>query len=361
MIAWAQGRCRGIIWACHHGDDRSQRTGRMKGDLLGIIEAAYAVSGSQSDWVAGLLRAAYPLIDGGLGAFCHTYEIDDAGHVVLGAVYTSDGPVDDEFRRKASATIAMMSPEGLAGAYPRVPVAGYISQLANRFVDNGALAYIHPTARDAFGVVGGNPSGRGVVLHGGHARPGPVSRRDRAVWTYVASHLAAGLRLSEGPGETDAVMTPSGRLEHAEGDAKGAEARATLAEEARAIERARGRLRRTDPVEAVTLWRSLIGGQWSIVDHIDSDGRRYLLARRNAPRTPSWGEASERERQVLAYAGAGHTNKMIGYELGLSPSTVSSHLASAARRLGFKSRLDLVRAFSSPDALRDEAPRASQR
>jgi len=40
-----------------------------------------------------------------------------------------------------------------------------------------------------------------------------------------------------------------------------------------------------------------------------------------------------RERQVLAYAGLGHSNKVIAYELGLSTSTVSTHLARARRKM----------------------------
>jgi DNA-binding NarL/FixJ family response regulator len=56
---------------------------------------------------------------------------------------------------------------------------------------------------------------------------------------------------------------------------------------------------------------------------------------------------SARERQVLAFAALGHANKLIAYELGLPESTVSSALRSIARKLGARSRLELVRMFAS--------------
>lgn len=43
----------------------------------------------------------------------------------------------------------------------------------------------------------------------------------------------------------------------------------------------------------------------------------------------------------------GHANKLIAYELGLPESTVSETLRSAAKKLGTRSRLDLVRMLAS--------------
>jgi DNA-binding NarL/FixJ family response regulator len=106
-----------------------------------------------------------------------------------------------------------------------------------------------------------------------------------------------------------------------------------LREGVRAIERARGPLRRRDPREAIELWRGLVAGLWSLVDHFDSDGRRYLVAHRNDPRTPDPRGLTERERQIVAYADLGQSNKHIAYQLGLSPSTVAVHLARAREKL----------------------------
>jgi DNA-binding NarL/FixJ family response regulator len=52
------------------------------------------------------------------------------------------------------------------------------------------------------------------------------------------------------------------------------------------------------------------------------------------------------ERSALAFAAMGHQNKYIGYLLGLSPSSVSSLLHSAQRKLGLASRATLIRTFA---------------
>ena len=78
-------------------------------------------------------------------------------------------------------------------------------------------------------------------------------------------------------------------------------------------------------------------GRWSLVDHFDSNGRRYLMAHRNDPDTPDLRGLTLRERQVVGYAGAGHSNKIIAYELGLTLSTVAGHLARARAKLGLPS------------------------
>ena len=74
-------------------------------------------------------------------------------------------------------------------------------------------------------------------------------------------------------------------------------------------------------------------GRWSLLDHFDSDGRRFVVAHRNDARVADVRGLTLRERQVLAYAGLGHSNKVIAYELGLSTSTVSTHLARARKKM----------------------------
>lgn len=43
----------------------------------------------------------------------------------------------------------------------------------------------------------------------------------------------------------------------------------------------------------------------------------------------------------------GHTHKFIAYELGIAVSTVGAHLQSALRKLGLRSRADLVKLFAA--------------
>jgi DNA-binding CsgD family transcriptional regulator len=215
-----------------------------------------------------------------------------------------------------------------------------------RFDDN--LAPIGVT--DALGLVAVDPDSHGCLLTFGIADAWVPSRRESLTWHRIATHLAAAYRLRRArsastTASADAVLDPSGRVQQADGAAKLERAREALARGARSMDRARARLRRDDPDQAVEIWRALVDGSWSLVDHFDSDGRRYLLARRNEPHTDPLETLSARERQVLAFAAMGHTNKLIAYELGLSTSGVAMHLTRAARRLGARSRVELITAY----------------
>jgi DNA-binding NarL/FixJ family response regulator len=144
------------------------------------------------------------------------------------------------------------------------------------------------------------------------------------------------------PPSLEAILTPNGRVVHAEKPAKVESARTALHRAVQAFDHARGSLRRRHPDEAIAIWRALVAGRWSLVDHIESDGRRYVLAHRNDPNVPDIRGLSVRERQVLAYAALGHSNKVIAYDLGLSPSTVASHLARARAKLRLRSNAMLT-------------------
>src|SRR5258708_29522667 len=148
--------------------------------------------------------------------------------------------------------------------------------------------------------------------------------------------------LGLGRAEAVAVVTRGGRVEHAEGPAKGKSAREALRDAARRIDRARGKTR-ADTDEALSLWNGLVAGRWSLLDRFDTDGRRYVVVRENAPEVADPRALSERERQVLAYAALGHPLKLTAYELGLSVSSVAQHRSKAMRKLGLRSQADLAR------------------
>ena len=49
---------------------------------------------------------------------------------------------------------------------------------------------------------------------------------------------------------------------------------------------------------------------------------------------------------MLGYAALGHSNKLIGYEMGLHPSSVARHLRDAAVKLKAGSRVELIRKYA---------------
>jgi DNA-binding CsgD family transcriptional regulator len=143
-------------------------------------------------------------------------------------------------------------------------------------------------------------------------------------------------------GSGEAILSPAGDVLHATGPGRHHDARLRLREAALAAEQARGPLRRSDAVAATQLWPGLVAGRWSIVDRFDSEGRRFLVAHRNAPECRGPRALTLRERQVLAHAQLAHSNKLIAYELGLSIGAVSTYLSAACAKLGVHTRAELV-------------------
>lgn len=104
--------------------------------------------------------------------------------------------------------------------------------------------------------------------------------------------------------------------------------------------------RHSKPTDAVAIWDDVVTGRWSLLEEFDSNGERCFVARQNEPDTPGSPALSARERQIVAHASRGYSNKHIAYELGLCSSTVAAQLTSAARKLGVSSRETLLHAFA---------------
>jgi DNA-binding NarL/FixJ family response regulator len=318
-------------------------------DVIGIIESAYAGNATtEVAWLAGVAKSVRSNIPAFAGSvFAYTYDVRADGWIDIqsttgeggtpvGAAFTGVefSPVVRELVARFHLSSGIDSGVRLLGAHlaePGVKAFADAAMLSHGFQDMVIVKAVNPTRS-------------GCMIGILSKKPEAFNRSTQASWRRVSAHIAAGLRLctkmaKTGPAalstETaEAVLTSSGQMEHATDTAKPRAARDALQLGVRAIERARGPLRRSDPDEAVEVWRGLIAGRWSLVDHYDSDGRRYIVAHRNDPATPDPRALTERERQVVAYAALGQSNKLIAYELGLSPSTVGVLLARARAKLG---------------------------
>ena len=311
---------------------------------MALIEAAYAVDTTDEEWLNMLASAADPLIDAGLGTTAYLFDASAMPVRVL-AVANRGGPLDENMVRAAVATA---SEDYVEQSWRKLhcatasEVPGYENQVALEtfFVPRG----IH----DIFAINAYDPSGVGCWVGAMLPKRRVLQRAERETWNRVAAHLAAGFRLRRRARPPEAVLSPAGKVEHAEGQATLASARAALKGAVQALERSRGPMRRSHPDAAVEGWRALVAARWSVVDEFDTDGRRFLVATQNAPKPMAPEDLSERERQVLAYAAMGHATKLIAYELGIAQSTVRVLINRAAAKLGVRSRDEAVRAFQRP-------------
>jgi DNA-binding CsgD family transcriptional regulator len=81
------------------------------------------------------------------------------------------------------------------------------------------------------------------------------------------------------------------------------------------------------------------------VRNVDHDGKRFLLAQQNRVVRDPTPRLTPREHQVVACAAMGHSNKLIAYDLGISPGSVSVLLSRASTKLGVSDRGAMIQAF----------------
>jgi DNA-binding CsgD family transcriptional regulator len=317
-------------------------------DAIRAIESCYAPAASEADWLRNLIASMEPLA-GALPPAALTYELRE-GRLRLGAF---QGPPDisaSGFQRQGEG----LAPETLNIWFSPVPPAGMASE---RFVktcpqDRSRIrsGWNIMGVQDCLALVAREADGRGVAVTIHYPERVRLPPQTMHRLGCVTAHIGTALRLRARGAATfapddcavEAVLDPSGKVHHATGAALDAPSRAELASAVHAVERARGRLRRTSPDEAVAAWQGLVEGRWSLVDHGEADGRRFILARRNEVGARDPKALAPRERDVLALAALGHSNKHVGYTLGLAPSTVATHLSSAMAKLGLRSRRQVI-------------------
>ena len=337
-------------------------------DPLRIVEAAYRWESSEDAWLDGVVAAATPFAVGG-GVVACLVQCSPAPQVLAHAAEGTSAENVDAIVRVCNAVDPAIAPTFFAPTE-------FVGNAAWR-LERLARAVSRPTTELTQGVplppvwalIGGAPREAALVLVfpsvNGVAPDVPFPGDHSHMLGMVAAHLGAALRLrSLAPPartddeETEAVLSPDGKVLHATGDA--VELRSSLTEAVLRSERARSHLRKVDATEATELWSALVEGKWSVLEATERDEKRFLLARKNTLRPPTLPaepaarrdliDLTKEESDVVWLAVQGHSHKYIAYELGLSAPTVARRLRAAMDKLRVGSRRELLRKLGVPDA-----------
>ncbi|MBW2210934.1 MAG: helix-turn-helix transcriptional regulator [Deltaproteobacteria bacterium] len=333
--------------------------------IIDFTEAVYDLELSNEDWLPTVLKRGLPVLEHGLGVAGIEYgRPPDGGPVRLLRIHVASGPED--FPELHSAAIAD-TPLEMIREQARPGQATTMSMSTRSHPEALELYTSHVSyCKDVLGITTVDCKGAGAAIVAPLHEKTILTGRAAERWQMLAAHLDAGHRLRQAlsaheadhepctdlPFDGEAIFDANGlRLAEAVGQAKERTAATKLREGAVALDRARGKLRETDPEKALKTWKALVWGRWSLVDWFDTDGRRFVLAIPNPPHVTDPRGLTERENQVVGYAMLGDTNKIIAYRLGLSTSRVSLLLRSAMKKLGFRTRAHLVRTIREFQAL----------
>jgi DNA-binding CsgD family transcriptional regulator len=109
------------------------------------------------------------------------------------------------------------------------------------------------------------------------------------------------------------------------------------------------------PERANELWRAFVSGQWLLLAHDFCDGHRRMLTCYESSKADTE-LLTARERRAAFLVARGQSFKEVAYELGVAVSTAWSLVGSAVRKLGLRSRVELVQIFGIGRARAGDAP-----
>ena len=313
-------------------------------DFIWAIELAYDRTHDDARWLNDLAAAVAPAFSSGPATTAFFFDVDAEDAHVGSAVSVGDRPYTRD-HYAAQHEVGRANDRSTREVY-ECDMFTLLSRVVGPELAAKSIREAGMKGEDALGLRANATAESGVIFTT-HVERG-YRIRQRALWTRFAAHVGSALRLRRAsraltPDSALAVLTPSGRLEH--GNDRAIAARDDLGTAAKDIDRARGKLRRLDADAASALWRAMVSGEWSLVDYFDHDGKRLLLAQENQVPVVGRKALTDRERQVVACAAMGHSNKLIAYDLGLSTGTISVILSRAAEKLGVSGRVALIRAF----------------
>jgi DNA-binding CsgD family transcriptional regulator len=320
---------------------------RKSSDPIGLFDALYDLEKPREDWCRQVLEAAEAVFDQGFGVGMVCYDVSGK----LPSIESLQGFNVSEKNKQIGGDTHIIPEwaEAIVNCYRTTTFATlneHVPDLEMRAAMR--MAYRPAGILDQILINGVDPSRLGCALYVFSGHMFSITRRERQMLTRIATHLSTAYRLHRRLERgVDAVLTPSGKVEHAESIAISNHSLSSLAVAVKSREWARTRSGCRDVERFTEAWKPLVSGRWSLVDKYEHGGRRFITACENAPTPTGFESLSPRERQVAALAELGRSNKVIAYELGLGHSTVRVLLARAAAKLGVSTRVDLVNQIRS--------------
>lgn len=273
-----------------------------------MIEQAYAVEPDDRRWAERIAQHVGALFHGVIGTstalLAHDGHYENV-HPLLATGHDITVPSDFERRMDLGGLVTTH-----AEMMPFLSPAGRDALAAQRA----------PGALDAVGLVVHPEADLAFVLHVHTAGEVRLRARQRMRLLQLALHLQDALRLRRSPSAIRTLISPRGEIVQLDSDPA--------------------------PLPQRRIWRSLVAGTLSVVPG-SLDGQACYGLLENEPTARCFRALSAAERRVVHHASRGLSNKMLGYALGLSPSSISRLLESAALKLGFGSRAKLVRLAST--------------
>lgn len=324
-------------------------------ETLRAVQACYALDKPRVAWLESLADALAPFLDGGLGVGAWSYAMvnRDGAWNRKQESRAKEGAFPAGLRTEVAEALWRTAEEMAPSERVALVAASRVSSATVRLgwadgLDRNekVAAFLAPLGvRDIAGITVLDATGMAVGVAAPQKRIVEMSRPTQQRLERIASHVLAGYRLRTALSVVDAVLSPDGETVHAEGDARTERARASLRDAVKAFDHAQSRQGAADPDEAVRAWAALVAGRWSIVEQFESDGRRYLVARRNAPGAHAAIPLTPLEAHSMLLRAQGVAYKAIRYELGLSEGTIHGYVRSGMRKLGLQNEMELARFF----------------
>jgi hypothetical protein len=219
---------------------------------IDLIEAAYDLDKSESDWLPDMVEAGAGFLDRGQGFFAFPFvrpsPDSGGGDAVLGEMHLHSVPADLPARFDVGR--ALIPPE----LFHRIVPAGFAGTWTEATKDYPELQQAmldHMECPDLLGVLAFDPDGAGVHIVTPLSDAVSLNAKARARWKMIGAHIASAYRLRRASaGLVDSQEANSGSLPH------GAEA-ILDAGGLRLIE-ARGRAQSPKAGEGLIWWASLV-------------------------------------------------------------------------------------------------------